>query len=103
MDRRVVIAVVLMMAIAMLPVLFASPRLGGFPGSPAAPPRHSAAATSPAVFDSPWRSAGRVVRVTGPLYTFGISTRGGWSGLLSSTSRSPGRIGAGGRLRPERD
>ena len=84
MDRRVILAVVLMMGIAMLPaVLFKRP-VTNRPAvtapapqvAPAPPPAAIAplpALDSTAVVEVPER----VVTVSGPLYTYGVSTRGG--------------------------
>jgi YidC/Oxa1 family membrane protein insertase len=83
MDRRVIVAVVLMMAIAMLPaVLFKRTPLSNRPVSTAQPAPVTAPppAVIPApVFDSVaavTQAPERIVAVTGPLYTYGISTRG---------------------------
>ncbi|HKP31031.1 MAG TPA: membrane protein insertase YidC [Gemmatimonadales bacterium] len=82
MDRRVILAVILMMAIAMLPaVLFKRTPLSNRPitNAPAAP---VTAAPPPALPPAPpldstvAQVAERVVKVTGPLYTYGVSTRG---------------------------
>ena len=83
MDRRVILAVVLMMAIAMLPaVLFKRTPLTNRPVSTAQPA--PVTAPPPVVFPAPTldtvaavtRAPERVVAVTGPLYSYGISTRG---------------------------
>lgn len=82
MDRRILLAVVLMMAIAMLPaVLFKRP-----PARPAADsaqviaPPPAEAPVTPSVAAAPDSTAvpvpERIVRVTGPLYAYGVSTRG---------------------------
>jgi YidC/Oxa1 family membrane protein insertase len=86
MDRRVILAVVLMMAIAMLPaVLFKRTPLSNRPiaPAPAAPepaPQPAGLAQAPAADTSADTTAlpvpERVVKVTGPLYTYGVSTRG---------------------------
>jgi len=87
MDRRVISAIVLMMAIAMLPaVLFKRPAPVGGADSlvvatqPAAP-APAAAEPAPAILagpaDSLVQQPARTVEVTSPLVTYGISTRGG--------------------------
>jgi YidC/Oxa1 family membrane protein insertase len=85
MDRRVVLAIVLMMAIAMLPALLVRPR----PGLPAAvdtvevagppPPAPPPAPVGPVVEpDEPVVERPEVrIPVSGPLYRYELSTRGG--------------------------
>ena len=84
MDRRVILAVVLMMAIAMLPaVLFKRTPLSNRPIS-TAPPAPVTATPPAALTPAPsldttvtaTQVPERVVKVTGPLYTYGVSTRG---------------------------
>ena len=82
MDRRVILAVVLMMAIAMLPaVLFKRTPLSNRPIS-TAPPAPVTATPPAALTPAPSLDTTvtevpeRVVKVTGPLYTYGVSTRG---------------------------
>jgi len=82
MDRRVILAVVLMMAIAMLPaVLSKRTPLSNRPIS-TAPPAPVTATPPPALTPAPSLDTTvtevpeRVVKVTGPLYTYGVSTRG---------------------------
>jgi YidC/Oxa1 family membrane protein insertase len=82
MDRRVILAVVLMMAIAMLPaVLFKRTPLSNRPIS-TAPPAPVTATPPAALTPAPSldttvaHAPERVVKVTGPLYTYGVSTRG---------------------------
>src|SRR6266850_519768 len=100
MDRRTIWAILLMMAIAIAPAIFIKkPRVSGeagkrvgqtvvpadtSPGVPAERGRDSISAvqagpdTSKAVASPPTRlPADHVVHVTSPLYTYGISTRGG--------------------------
>ncbi len=96
MDRRTVWAILIMMAIAITPAIFIKrpPKAAGpSAAQPARPvPRATgpAAATAPARADSvvagpasdtaragTGQAAGRTVRVTSPLYTYGISTAGG--------------------------
>lgn len=94
MDRRVVAAIVLMMAIAMLPAVIFEP-----PARPTADSVAIAAATPaadttpqrpevPAPADSlaPTAAPERVIPVTSPLYRYGISTRGG--ALVEATLRN---------------
>src|SRR5262245_43774348 len=82
MDRRVILAHGLMMAHAELPaVLLKRARRSHRPSSPApaapvtaAPP--PALAPAPALDTTLAQVPERVVKVTGPLYTYGVSTRG---------------------------
>jgi YidC/Oxa1 family membrane protein insertase len=104
MDRRVILAVVLMMAIAMLPaVLFKRTPLSNRPVSTAQPV--PVTAPPPAVVPAPvldtaaaiTQSPERVVEVTGPLYTYGVSTRGARvvrAQLTQYKSMAPGDAGA---------
>ena len=105
MDRRVILAVVLMMAIAMLPaVLFKRSPVANRPDaaavsgkSPAAaaavaPPPTALAPAAP-LDTSVAQAPERVIRVTGPLFTYGISTRGArlvQASLTRHKSMAPG-------------
>ncbi|HEX9164566.1 MAG TPA: membrane protein insertase YidC [Gemmatimonadales bacterium] len=116
MDRRVVSAIVLMMAIAMLPaVMFKRP--------PAPPPgQDTVVTTAPAPAAAPATPLGagaamvaapdstlptiqpeRVIRVTSPLFRYGVSTRGG--GLVEASlegfrSMNPAEAGAASQIVP---
>jgi YidC/Oxa1 family membrane protein insertase len=108
MDRRVISAIVLMMAIAMLPaVMFKRPAtpLGGQDSVAAvsqAPASGQPAVTAPArigLADStlPARQPERIIPVTSPLFRFGISTRGAGlaeASLQAFRSMNPGDGGA---------
>ncbi len=127
MDRRTIWAILLMMAIAIAPALFMKGKPAGQRGAdslalrpPALAPsqaRDTAAVDSAALsrraaplprLDStpvplPRRAAESTVRVTSPLYTYGISSRGGR--LVEATlsryrSMAPGRRGAPAQLLP---
>src|SRR6185436_17229912 len=93
MDRRAVWAIILMMVIALVPALFLKPtRRAGAPGTdstaagqavsppgagtpvPSGPPAAAPTAQPPS---APADTAADTVLVTSPLYTYGLSTRGG--------------------------
>src|SRR4051812_36453832 len=98
MDRRTIWAILLMMAIAVIPAIFLKKSAAGRDRGTARTPNSSgggaAPSTSPvkpldaAARDTASRQApvpgsraaaaatGKIVRVTSPLYTYGISTRG---------------------------
>ena len=114
MDRRVILAVVLMMAIAMLPaVLFKRTPLSNRPiaTEPAAPvpaPPPAAAASAPPTDTATDTTAPavseRVVQVTGPLYTYGVSTRGARvvsARLTQYESMAPGETDAPAEMLPD--
>jgi YidC/Oxa1 family membrane protein insertase len=89
MDRRAIWAILLMMVIAIAPAFLLKkppgPRPAGAPSAdsapmPAASPPESVssrAPTTPAVGDASRPVVEDTVRVTSPLYTYGVSTRGG--------------------------
>jgi YidC/Oxa1 family membrane protein insertase len=85
MDRRVISAIVLMMAIAMLPaVIFKRPprppvtvdSASVATQVPPPPPVMAEAAPAPALSDSVQAEPARTVEVSSPLFTYAISTRG---------------------------
>ena len=104
MDRRAVWAIILMMVIALVPALFLKPtRRAGAPGTdstaagqavsppgagtpvPSGPPAAAPTAQPPS---APADTAADTVLVTSPLYTYGLSTRGGRL-VLATLTRYP--------------
>jgi len=82
MDRRVLAAIVLMMVIAILPavLLRRPPRPVGGDSARVAPRAQAPLPPPPPIallLDTLAASPARVIRVTSPLYTYAISTRGG--------------------------
>lgn len=116
MDRRVLLAVVLMMAIAMLPaVLFKRPaprpvRDTTGPATVATP--QAAQPPAPATIGPavpadtmPAEAPEQIVRVTSPLFTYGLSTRGGRlveATLARYQSMAPGESDQPAELVPDR-
>jgi YidC/Oxa1 family membrane protein insertase len=113
MDRRAVWAILLMMVIAIAPaILFRRP--APKPGTAPAPADSAAPASVPPAAATPLPDSGAAagpqagaradtVRVTSPLYTYGISTRG--ATLVSATlgryrSMAPGERGQPAQLLP---
>jgi YidC/Oxa1 family membrane protein insertase len=123
MDRRTIWAILLMMVIAVAPALFLkkpAPRpaaggagdTAGLAPRPAASPAtglaDSVSAPRPLADSAPSRATAAAgedtVRVTGPLYTYGFSTRG--AKLVQATlhryaSMAPGEQGARAQIMPE--
>src|SRR5690349_14920569 len=118
MDRRVVLAIVLMMAVAVLPSLFMKPakRAAGRPGGRADSVATGTAVTPPAIAAAPELPpiAGPSVRpsdglpedtvvVSSPLYRYAFSTRGGRmieATLLKYPSMRPDEKGRPTQLLP---
>ncbi|MBS1240812.1 MAG: Membrane protein oxaA [Gemmatimonadetes bacterium] len=116
MDRRVVSAIVLMMAIAMLPaVMFKRPpapppgqdtvaTAAPAPGPAVVAPGASTALTAAPDSAVPAVQPERVIPVTSPLFRYGVSTRGG--GLVEASlegfrSMNPADAGAASQIVPE--
>src|SRR5512135_159212 len=107
MDRRAVWAIVLMMAIAMLPAVFFKKPPRRPPGrdtvqagAPASTPPAAAGAQPPAPMAAPPESTTaapiKTVVITSPLYRYGLSTHGGTlveARLLTYRSMFPGDTG----------
>ncbi len=116
MERRVIVAIVLMLIVAVLPsILFPPKKPVGRPGGQAVAdtgtrpttPQPTAAPTRPAARPPARRSAtvpAETVWVRSPLYRFGFSTAGGLlaaAELLDYRSFTPGDSGARVQLIPE--
>jgi YidC/Oxa1 family membrane protein insertase len=115
MDRRAVGAIVLMMAIAMLPAVFfrkPPPRplvrdtgqvTATAPAAVVAATPSAAGAPAVAIQDSSSAVPARTVRVTSPLYRYGITTRGARlveATLMDYRSMFPGDSGRPAELLP---
>src|SRR5262245_39173423 len=116
MDRRTVWAILLMMAIAIAPAIFIKrPPKSAQPAPSQVTHPDSGAALSPARADTaarptdttetaaPAAQQADTIRVTSPLYTYGISTVGGRlveARLLRYRSMAPGNAGAVAEILP---